>query len=102
MYEAILKSTHEELPFIADPEVLSVKDGAINVESHEKSSKNSVEVKANIWVDKAAQQRIMVGKQGRTLVAIRKIASEIMREAFGRPCILNITVKVRRGIDEGY
>ena len=102
LYEAILKSTHEELPFIADPEVLSIKDGAINFNSHEKSSKDAIEVKANIWVDKAAQQRIMIGKQGRTLVAIRKIASEIMRDAFGKPCILNITVKVRKGDEEDY
>lgn len=87
--EQLLQFTHEEIPYIAEVECVSIKkitrDGG------------RLEVNVNIWVDTPGQQRIIVGAQGRTLVSVRQGAVLDLESIFKKQIILKLWVKLRNG-----
>ena len=87
--EKLLDHVHEEIPYIADVECVSIDQIT--------RSGSRVEINVNIWVDTSGQQRIVVGQQGRVLVAIRQDAVADLEKILGVQVILKLWVKVKTG-----
>lgn len=88
--EMLLDHTHEEIPYVADIECLSLKPAA-------PGSTTRLRIDVNIIVDTGSQERIIVGHQGRTLVKIRASAVEVLEEILGKDVLLFLWVKSREG-----
>ena len=86
--EMLLDHTHEEIPYIADIECFAIK--------HENDPKRA-RIDVNIFVDTGAQERIIVGQQGRTLVKIRAAAVEALEPILNKRVLLFLWVKSRGG-----
>jgi GTP-binding protein Era len=86
--EQLLDHTHEEIPYICDLECTTIVPIT--------RSGSRVKVEVNIWVDTPAQQRIIVGQQGRTLVKVRQGAVVVLEEIIGKEVILMLWVKLRK------
>ena len=128
--EMLLDHTHEEIPYIADIECISIKGSTVgenslnnnnnknnssssnnnnyNSSSSNKNDNNSIgdsntagkrslRIDVNIWVDTGAQERIIVGQQGRTLVKIRAAAVDALEKILDRRVILFLWAKRRSG-----
>jgi GTP-binding protein Era len=91
--EMLLDHTHEEIPYVADIECLSLKPAA-------PGSTTRLRIDVNIIVDTGSQERIIVGHQGRTLVKIRASAVEVLEEILGKDVLLFLWVKSREGKNE--
>jgi len=89
--EMLLDHTHEEIPYIADIECFSVKYPS----SRSSSEGSQVRVDVNIFVDTGAQERIIVGHQGRTLLKIRAAAVDAIEPILGKKVLLFLWVKSR-------
>ena len=55
------------------------------------------EVHACIWVNRASQKGIVIGRQGAGLRGIREAAQERLQRLFNQPVDLNLWIKVREG-----
>ena len=132
--EMLLDHTHEEIPYIADVECISIKGSTVrdkrvrdsnsssnrnnkndNISSNNNNDNNgndndnnsignsdtakkkSLRIDVNIWVDTGAQERIIVGQQGRTLVKIRAAAVDALEKILDRRVILFLWAKRRTG-----
>lgn len=83
--QALLDHTHEEVPYVADIECEKIK--ALT------QTRSLVEV--TVMVDNGAQQKIIIGHQGRTLVKLRQVACELLEEMMGKEIILTFNVRIR-------
>jgi GTP-binding protein Era len=85
VHEKMMINTHEEIPYIAGIHCISIENIA----------EGKIKVDVNIYVDNSAQQRIVVGEKGRTLVKIRQDVVVILEELTGKKALLYLWVKVR-------
>ncbi|MDD4080234.1 MAG: GTPase Era [Eubacteriales bacterium] len=83
--EQALYALQEEIPHGIGVEVLSMKD----------MSEEMVEIYANIFCEREAHKRIIIGKQGKMLGAIGKKAREGIEKLLGKRVNLQLWVKVR-------
>ncbi|PCI33797.1 MAG: GTPase Era [Alphaproteobacteria bacterium] len=77
---------HEELPYAA----------TIETESWQEKKDGSVRIEQVIYVERDTQKAIVIGKGGRSLKEIGKLARLELEEMFGRRVHLFIFVKVRK------
>lgn len=84
--EKLFLRLHQELPY----------DASVETESW-KESKNGIRVEQTIFVARAGQKGIVLGKNGQTLKAIGQAAREELAELIGAPIHLFLHVKVREG-----
>jgi GTP-binding protein Era len=78
---------HEELPYAATIETerwKELKDGSVRIEQV-------------IYVERDSQKKIVIGKGGRGLKVIGKMAREVLEELLDRKVHLFLFVKVRKG-----
>ena len=85
--EQVLHRTYEEVPHAVGVEVEEV---------HERHD-GSVAISAMIFVDKASQKGILVGRQGRTVKAIGTQARQAIRHMLRTPVHLHLVVRVKKG-----
>ena len=83
--EKMLDNTHDEIPYIAEIICTSIKN----------LSSSRAKIDVDILVDSPAQQRIVVGHQGRTLVKIRQSAAEELEKILNTQIILYLWIKQR-------
>ena len=83
--EQALFSLQEEIPHGIGVEVLSMKD----------LNDDMVEIYANLFCEREAHKRIIIGKQGSMLGAIGKKAREGIEKLLGKKVNLQLWVKVR-------
>ena len=83
--EVLMNHTHDEIPYIADIDCCSITD--IN--------SNRVKIDVNIYVDSGAQQKIIIGAKGRTLVKVRQEVVVALEVLFKKDVILFLWVKHR-------
>ena len=83
--ENMLSETHEEIPYIADIKTKSIRS----------LTERRIRIDVNIYVDTGAQQRIVIGHQARTLLAIRQKSVRTLEKIFGQQVILMLWVKTR-------
>ena len=83
--ENMLSETHEEIPYIANIKTKSIRT----------LTETRIRIDVNIYVDTGAQQRIVVGHQARTLLAIRQKSVRTLEKIFGQQVILMLWVKTR-------
>lgn len=83
--EKLLSETHEEIPYIAD----------IRTKSIRRLNPTRLRIDVDIYVDTGAQQRIVVGRGARTLLAIRQKAVKVLEPVFRREIILMLWIKTR-------
>jgi GTP-binding protein Era len=83
--EKLLSETHEEIPYIAD----------IRTKTIRRLNPTRLRIDVDIHVDTGAQQRIVIGHQARTLLAIRQKSCRVLEQVFGRDIILMLWVKTR-------
>jgi len=87
--EMLLDHTHEEIPYISDIECTSIKATPSG------EGNKSVRIDVNIWVDTGAQERIIVGHQGRTLLKIRAASVDVLEKVLNKRVILFLWAKKR-------
>ncbi|GIX46809.1 MAG: GTPase Era [Candidatus Tectimicrobiota bacterium] len=85
--EQVLLRTHQEVPYAV----------AVSVESVTPRDDGSLEVTANILVEKPSQKAILIGQQGRMIKAIGMHARQAISTLLRRPVHLHLWVKVRQG-----
>lgn len=83
--EMLLDHTHEEIPYIADIECTSIKP----------ATQTRLRIDVSIKVNTGAQERIIVGHQGRTLVKIRSAAVDVLEKIFKKDVLLFLWVTKR-------
>ena len=83
--EMLLDHTHEEVPYISDIDCTGIVD----------ITNSRVRIDVNIRVDTGAQERIIVGHQGRTLLKIRSSSTEVLERVLGKGVLLFLWVKKR-------
>lgn len=83
--EMLMENTHDEIPYIADIECTTITA----------LSDTRCQIDVNIGVDSPAQQRILVGHQGRTLVKLRQAAAAELEKILGKTVILYLWIKRR-------
>jgi len=84
--EKILQKTFQEVPHSVAVEIEEIKEGEKN--------KDMIVVKANIIVDRENLKSIIIGKDGKMLKTIGKLAREEMEVIFGKKVYLELWVKV--------
>jgi GTP-binding protein Era len=81
---------HEELPYAA----------TVETEAWQEKKDGSVRIEQVIYVERETQKAIVIGKGGRSLKEIGKLARLELEEMFGRRVHLFIFVKVRKNWSE--
>lgn len=89
--EMLLDNCHDELPYIAEISCTSIT--AI--------TQTRMQVDVTIKVDTSAQQRILLGHQGRTMVKVRQAAVEVLEKIFKKQVILYLWIRLRGDKDGG-
>ncbi len=84
--EKLTRSLHQELPYGLTVEIESWQ---------EQSDPPAVEIHAVIWVERAGQRRIVIGKGGQVLKAVGRAARLELNQSLGRRVHLELWVKVR-------
>ena len=82
--EKILHYTHQEIPHAT----------AVNLERFEETS-DGVFIGAVIWVDRANQRKILLGRQGQMISKIRQGARRGLKQLLEKPVTLELFVKVQ-------
>lgn len=82
--EKILRTMEDEIPHGTAVIIEDFKDGA-----------KLIEIRAEIYCEKAAHKKIIIGKNGETLKKIATYAREDMESFFGQKVYLNLWVKVK-------
>lgn len=85
--EAALACMREEIPHALNVEIMEIIDEDPDLALH---------IDAVIWVERASQVGIVVGKGGQTLKTIGSDARERIEAMMGRTCMLHTRVKVKR------
>jgi GTP-binding protein Era len=84
--EKLTRNLSQELPYAIVVEIESFKE-----------SKKLIEIHAVIWVEKASQKKIIIGRQGAKLKEIGEQARQDLEQWFGNKVLLKTWVKVREG-----
>jgi GTP-binding protein Era len=84
--EKLTRRLGEELPYSLE----------VGIE-HFKTTDSGVDIAANIYVEKAGQKQIVIGRGGEKLKSIGKDARIAIEALVGRPVMLRLWVKVRSG-----
>jgi len=84
--EKILNFTHDEMPFVTTVKVEDI---------HEKE--NVIVIRAEIYVEKRSQKKIIIGKQGSMLKMIGEQARVELEDYFDKKIYLDLFVKVVPG-----
>ena len=82
--EKVFQHTQQEIPYATAVQVLSFE---------EKS--NLISIYAEIWVEKATQKGILIGKGGEMIKKIGSLARQDIEELLGKKCYLELNVKVK-------
>jgi GTP-binding protein Era len=85
--EKIYERLHEELPYAS----------TVETEGWEERKDGSVKIDQVIYVERASQKAIVLGKGGQTVKLIGQLARAEMEKQFGRRVHLFLFVKVREG-----
>ena len=88
--EMLLDNCHDELPYIADISCISIVPMTLT----------RMQIDVTIKVDTSAQQRILLGHQGRTMVKVRQSAVEVLEKIVKKQVILYLWIRLR-GDKEG-
>ncbi|HDN86097.1 MAG TPA: GTPase Era, partial [Candidatus Omnitrophica bacterium] len=83
--EKLFLNLKEELPHSVAVEVKEVE-----------RKENIVYIKANIYVNRDSQKKILIGKEGRFIKEVGKLAREELEVLFGKKVYLELEVKVLR------
>ena len=86
VYERFLENLHDEIPFVADIECTSI----------ENLTTNRLKIQVEIRVESSKQQRIVIGKQGRTMVKLRQSSCKILEAILQKEIILMFDVKPKK------
>jgi GTP-binding protein Era len=86
LLEKLLEHTHEEIPYIAKIECL-------NIELQQQDNEESVKVELNILVENTRQVKIVVGHQGRTMLAMRQSLSHEIEKLFQKKVYVYLYIK---------
>ncbi|MCM8833649.1 MAG: GTPase Era, partial [Candidatus Omnitrophica bacterium] len=84
--EKILQKTYQEVPHSAAVEIEEIKEGEKN--------KDILVIKANIIVDRENLKSIIIGKDGKMIKTIGKLAREEIELIVGKKVYLELKVKV--------
>jgi GTP-binding protein Era len=87
--EKLMLRLQEELPYGLVVEIEGMGDS--------EDEPGKLVVQAVIWVERAGQKAIVIGKGGELLKAVGRQARLDLREHFGRPVHLELWVKVKEG-----
>jgi GTPase len=85
--EKLYLRLHQELPY----------DSTVETEGWEERKDGSVRIEQVIYVTRQSQRAIVLGRQGRTIKEIGKLAREELSAIMERPVHLFLFVKVREG-----
>ena len=83
--EMLLENTHEEIPYIAEIDCISIK----------KIASGMTRIDVDIILDTKRQQKIVVGHQGRTLLKIRAASCKVLESIFENEVLLFLQIVVR-------
>jgi len=89
--EKILEETEQEVPHSVAVVIEEFKN------PEEYPERNTLFIRADIYVERQGQKGILIGKGGRMLKKIGKKAREEIEKQFGYPTYLDLWVKVRPG-----
>ncbi len=84
--EKIMRLVGEEIPYSISVEIESFKD-----------SDSLLEIAGLIWVERAGQKKIVIGKDGAVLKEVGRNARLEMERLFGKKVFLQLWVKVKSG-----
>ncbi|HEX6929516.1 MAG TPA: GTPase Era [Gammaproteobacteria bacterium] len=90
--EKLMERLHEELPYSLTVTVDSLVDEPPKVEGR---GSGLLRIGATIWVERAGQKSIVIGKGGDMLKQVGRAAREGLEEHFGRKVYLELWVKLR-------
>ena len=82
--EKVFQHTQEEIPYSTAVQVLSFEE-----------KPNLISIYAEIWVEKATQKGILIGKGGEMIKKIGSLARQDIEELLGKKCYLELNVKVK-------
>ena len=82
--EKVFQHTQEEIPYATAVQVLSFEE-----------KPNLISIYAEIWVEKATQKGILIGKGGEMIKKIGSLARQDIEELLGKKCYLELNVKVK-------
>ncbi|HEX7340306.1 MAG TPA: GTPase Era [Rhodanobacteraceae bacterium] len=85
--EQLMLRLDQELPYAT----------TVIIEQFDERADGVAEIHAVIWVERAGQKAIVIGKGGEQLKAIGTGARRVMEHVFGRKVYLRLWVKVREG-----
>jgi GTP-binding protein Era len=85
--EKLFLKLHQELPYAL----------TVETESWEEAKDGGLRIEQTVYVRRATQKAIVLGKGGRTIKAVREAAQAELAESLGRPVHLFLFVKVREG-----
>ena len=85
--ENVLNNAHEEIPYIVDIECQGVH--------YVNDKKKAIRIDVDLWVDTNQQQKILVGKKGRTMLAIRDNSCDTLEKIFTKRVFLVLHIKKR-------
>ena len=88
--EKLTLRLHQELPYAL----------TVETETWEPFENGSVKVEQVVFVERASQKGIVLGKAGERIKRIRTLAQEELSELLGRPVHLFLFVKVRENWGE--
>ncbi|MBF2754173.1 MAG: GTPase Era [Gammaproteobacteria bacterium AqS3] len=92
--EQLLRQLGEELPYVCGVHLGQYRRGDED-ESGEQTQARRID--ADIWVERASQKAIIIGRGGAKLKAIGSAAREQMQRAFGAAVVLKVWVRVQPG-----
>ncbi len=84
--ERLMRQLDQELPYALTVEI-----------EHFKEEEKLLDISALIWVERAAQKSIVIGRQGQQLKRVGSQAREAMEKIFERKVFLRLWVKVKEG-----
>ena len=88
--EKLMRTLRQEIPYALTVEIENFKLDA-------SGKKEILNIDAVIWVERAGQKGIVIGKDGATLKSIGKQARIDMEKSFDQKVFLNLWVKVKGG-----
>jgi GTPase len=91
--EKIMRMTNQEVPYSAAVTIDQIK----RVEKSVTSLKAVLHIHATIWVEKAGQKVIILGKQGERLKAIGRQARLELENKFKQKVFLTLWIKIKEG-----
>ncbi|RYH22338.1 hypothetical protein EON65_19385 [archaeon] len=81
--ESLLDHTHEEIPYIADIECVSIQQ----------MTASKVRIDVNIHLDSSRQAKIVIGEKGRTMLKIRQQSAEELEKIHKKTVLLFLWIK---------